>query len=82
MIHHYCKALSSGHTSSLHTCILSFTNQNTQDSSFKRKIENGPSLQEFIRNSGEVDVVAEIQKEELIPYLSQDDLDGQNRKGG
>ncbi|KAL1464950.1 hypothetical protein WDU94_004550, partial [Cyamophila willieti] len=47
---------------------------------FKDKIENGPSLGEFIRSSQGIEPGHEIQKEELVPYLNQDDLHGHNRK--
>lgn len=79
MLHHHCKALSHGQKLYFQQNVLNLTN--TQNINLKRKIENGPSLQEFIRNSGEAGTFEDIQKEELIPYLNPEDLDGQNRKG-
>lgn len=79
VLHHHCKALSHGQKLYFQQNVLNLTN--TQNINLKRKIENGPSLQEFIRNSGEAGTFGDIQKEELIPYLNSEDLDGQNRKG-
>lgn len=79
VINHYAKALTSAPSSYIHTC-LSNHSSHVKDGSFKTKIKNGPSLQNFIQNTGGKVFGAEIQKGELVPYLNDEDLHGQNRK--
>uniref|UniRef100_A0A8D8TD75 CDK5RAP1-like protein n=1 Tax=Cacopsylla melanoneura TaxID=428564 RepID=A0A8D8TD75_9HEMI len=84
VVNHYRKILTNGINSHhFHTRTSTLFNEShskIHDVSFKEKIENGPSLGEFIRNSPTVEHEHEIQKEELVPYLNQDDFHGQNRK--
>lgn len=75
------KILTYGNIAHFHTSIRIHEKAQVRDGTFKKKIEEGPSLQEFIRNSQEVGNVSEIQTEEFVPYLQLEDLHGQNRKG-
>lgn len=83
VLNHYSKVLSYEYGSHIHTTASNNANHSSKmrDVTFKEKIENGPSLQEFLRNSQDMGVESEIQKEELVPYLNQDDIHGQHRKG-
>ncbi|KAI5749798.1 hypothetical protein M8J76_010261 [Diaphorina citri] len=74
------KILTYGNIAYFHTSIRIHEKAQVRDGTFKKKIEEGPSLQEFIRNSQEVGNVSEIQTEEFVPYLRLEDLHGQNRK--